>query len=121
PARQDSRHATVCDRPVDPHALVMGGGTAQHEPSLGELVDHAAEIRWIDAAPPGQLLERGRVTDLEPPEQLRLRVGEAERLEKRALMVERLGEQIHQAPHDLFARPGIATHYRYFTVLLALV
>jgi len=81
------------------------------------LVDDAAEIRRIDAAASGELFERGRVTDLEPPEELRLRVGQAERLQKRALMVECPGEQIHQSPHDLLLRPGISTHYRYFTVL----
>ncbi len=52
------------------------------------------------------------------PEELRLRVGEAESLEKRALMVERLGEQIHQAPRDFFPSLGIRAHYRYFTVFV---
>jgi hypothetical protein len=32
-------------------------------------------------------------------------------------MVERPGEQIHQPPHELFARLGIGAHYRYFTAL----
>jgi hypothetical protein len=37
------------------------------------------------------------------------------------MMVERPGEQIHQAPHELLARLGFTAHYRYFTALPKLV
>src|SRR5512133_3854176 len=93
----------------------MRGRPAQHELALSELVDHAGEIRWIDAATSCKLLQRERVADLEPPQEFRLRVCEPERLEVRALMIKRSREQIHQASHELLARVKLATHYRYFT------
>jgi catechol 2,3-dioxygenase-like lactoylglutathione lyase family enzyme len=99
------------------------GGTAEDEPPLGELIDDACEVRRVNATSPRELLERRRVADLEPPQQLRLRVRQPQRLEAAPLMVERQGEEIHEPGDDLLLRLGdpLNRHYRYFTAFLPLV
>src|SRR5438445_6543137 len=112
-----SQTHSVGGQPDNSDAPVMDGGPACDEPALRELIDDAGEIRRVDAAALRELLERGRVPRLEPPHQLRLCVGQLERLQARPLVVERPSEQVHQPLDDLLLR-SLGGHYRYLTAFL---